>query len=159
MQAPVTTDFLEIDRLTDGEIVLQCTEKKPADPQKGYVPAYHFRILSPDGAEMGVCDLRVGYTESLYYGGHIGYRIAEQYRGNHYAGKAVKLLLGLAKRHGMDHLFITCVPENTASYRTCVWAGGRYLETAELPKDNEMRVNDGKTRVCVFRWDLEGGEP
>lgn len=145
---------MDIDRLTDGEITLRCAEKRPADPAKGFVPAYHFEILSPAGEKAGVCDLRLGYTENLYYGGHIGYTVDPPFRGRHYAGKAVKLLLALAKRHGMDHLFITCVPENAASYRTCVWAGGRYLETADLPEDNDMRVNDGKTRVCVFRWDI-----
>lgn len=154
MPSAVRTEFLDVDRLTDGEITLKCAEKTPADSKKGFVPAYHFEILSLSGEKAGVCDLRLGYTESLYYGGHIGYTVDPPFRGSHYAGKAVKLLLALAKRHGMDHIFITCVPENAASYRTCVWAGGQYLETADLPEDNDMRVEDGKTRVCVFRWDL-----
>lgn len=38
---------------------------------------------------MGQCDLRIGYNERLYYGGHIGYQIDEKYRGHHYSKKPV----------------------------------------------------------------------
>ena len=151
------TEFMDTDFLRDGEIFLKCTEQNPGDPAKNWVPAYHFAICAPDGTEMGKCDLRLGHSQRLYYGGHIGYRVEEPYRGHHFAGKAVKLLLELAKRHELGHLYITCDPSNAASYKTCVWAGGRFIETVELPEDNDMRVEDGKTHVCVFRWDIENG--
>lgn len=40
---------------------------------------------------MGYCDLRIGYNDNLYYGGHIGYGINEEYRGHHYDAKACEL--------------------------------------------------------------------
>lgn len=148
------TEFMNTEFLRDGEIYLKCVKQAPADPVKDFSPAYHFAICALDGTEMGKCDLRIGHKEKLYYGGHIGYRVEEPYRGHHYAGKAVKLLLELAKRHEMGHIYVSCDPTNDASYKTCLYAGGKYLETVELPEDNDMRIEDGKTQVCVFRWDL-----
>ncbi|MGM9661734.1 MAG: GNAT family N-acetyltransferase [Oscillospiraceae bacterium] len=103
---------------------------------------------------MGTCDLRIGHNESVYYGGNIGYRIAEPYRGHHYAGKACRLLLALAKRHGTDCLIITCSQDNWPSRKTCEYAGGRLVEIAELPEDNGMRVEDGETHKCICRFEL-----
>ncbi len=43
---------------------------------------------------MVLCYFRIGYSEGLFFGGHIGYTIDEKYRGNHYSAKACKLLFG-----------------------------------------------------------------
>ena len=64
------------------------------------------------------------------------------------------LLFELAKRHGMDHLYITCDPDNWPSRKTLEYLNGELLEIAELPEDNDMRVNDGDTEKCIFRFDL-----
>ena len=146
--------FLNTDFLENEEIKLRLSRLDEADPERNRVPAYHFDICSPEGSVMGSCDLRVGYTEGLYYGGHIGYSINEEYRGHRYAAKACRLLFGLAKKHGMEYLYITCGPDNTASLKTCRCLGGEFLGTAELPEDNDMRQNRGETRVCVFRFSL-----
>ena len=53
----------------------------------------------------------------------------------------------------MDHLIITCVPENAASAKTCERAGGKYIETADIPEDNEMYA-EGKRRVRIYWFDL-----
>ena len=53
---------------------------------------------------MGRCALRIGYNDSLYYVGHIGYSVYEKYRGHHYAAKACKLLFLLAKKLFVYHL-------------------------------------------------------
>lgn len=103
---------------------------------------------------MGACNFRIGYTPGLYYAGHIGYGVDEAYRGNYYAAKACRLLFHLAKKHKMDYLYITCNPDNIASKKTCESLGGRLLEVAELPEDNERRLNNGDTHKCVFQYDL-----
>lgn len=146
--------FLDTDSLKDDEIELELIRTADADPVRGWVPAYYFFICSRQGERMGKCDLRIGYKEGLYYGGHIGYEIYEPFRGNHYAAKACRLLFAFAKKHGMDHLFITCDPDNTASRKTCEYLGGKLLEIAQLPEDNDMRVNDGDTEKCVFIFEL-----
>lgn len=54
----------------------------------------------------------------------------------------------------MDYLIITCNPDNYASGRTCEYVGCHFIETVELPKDNNMRIEDGETEKCIFRIDL-----
>lgn len=102
---------------------------------------------------MGVCDLRIGYNDNLYFGGHIGYRIFPEYRGNHYAGKACLLLFQLARKHNMEYLYITCNPDNYASKKTCEYAGGKLLEIVELPEGNDMR-DDGEFEKCIYKFTL-----
>ena len=148
-------EFLDTSFLEDGEIKLALERTADENPVRNWVPAYYFLICDKAGRKMGTCDLRVGYREGLYYGGHIGYAVDEPFRGRHYAAKACRLLFLLAERHGMDHLFITCDPDNFASRRTCEILGGELLEIAELPEDNDMRVNDGDTHKCVYRFGLK----
>lgn len=147
-------EFLDTSFLESDEIKLVLTRTAKADPVRKWVPAYHFHICDKRGNVMGNCDLRIGYADGLYYGGHIGYAVKEEYRGRHYAAKACRLLFELAKKHGMDHLYITCDPENMPSRKTCEYLNGELLEIAELPEDNDMRVNDGDTRKCIFRFTL-----
>lgn len=146
--------FYSADFLDDGEIRLILDHTADEDPVRQWVPAYHFFICDRQGNRMGVCDLRIGYNERLYYGGHIGYRVFEPYRGHHYAAKACRLLFALARKHGMAYLYITCNPENTASRRTCEALQGELLEIAELPDDNDMRAENGETHKCIFRFAL-----
>ena len=44
-------------------------------------------------------------------------------------------------------------PENAASARTCEIAGGKLLQTARIPEDNEMYA-EGKRFVRVYRLEL-----
>jgi len=150
----MSTDFLNTDFLEDDEIKLTVERLSEGNPQRKWVPAYHFNICDKDGNVMGNCDLRIGYNDNTYYGGHIGYSIDEPYRGHRYAAKACRLLFSLAKKHGMEYVIITCNPDNLPSRKTCEHLGGVLLETAELPEDNDMRVNEGETHKCIFRFDL-----
>ena len=143
------TDFLETD-----EIKLVLENASQGDPVKGWVPAYCFLIQDRQGNNIGYCDLRIGYVDSLYYSGHIGYGIYEPYRGHHYAAKACRLLFELARKHGMEYLYITCNPTNLASRKTCEYLGGELLEIAELPEDHDLRSEEGHTHECIFRFEL-----
>lgn len=144
----INTDFLQND-----EIKLVLEKAVDGDDEKGWVPAYHFAICNLDGTKMGVCDLRIGHNDNLYYGGNIGYRVDEPYRGHHYAGKACLLLFELAKRHELGYIIITCNPDNYASRRTCEYAGGELLEIAQLPEGNDMRAG-GETEKCIYKFVL-----
>ena len=53
----------------------------------------------------------------------------------------------------MHDVYITCTPDNDASARTIELAGGKYLETARIPEDNEMYL-EGKRQVKIYRVDL-----
>ena len=74
-------------------------------------------------------------------------------RGHHYATKACQLLFKQARKHDMDYIIITCVPENIASSRTCEIAGGNYIETKAIPKNNEM-YEEGKRFVKIFKFEI-----
>lgn len=145
--------FFDAKVMTDGEILLMLDKKVAGDPMKAWLPSYHYAICDKAGHRMGICDLRIGYNRNVYFGGNIGYGIDEPYRRNHYAGKACRLLFGLAKRHGMDYLVITCNPENFPSRRTCEYAGGILERIVDLPMDNEMRL-EGETRKCIYEFSL-----
>lgn len=147
-------EFLDTNFLFDDEITLNLQKTVPGDAEREWLPAYHFAVCDKRGNEMGVCDLRIGHNAKTYYGGNIGYRIYEAYRGHHYAGKACLLLFELAKKHGMDHLIITCNPDNYASRKTCEYAGCRLTEIVPLPQDNDMRTEDGETEKCIYRIEL-----
>ena len=145
--------FFDTSDLQDGEIKLHLLRTAEADPERGWLPAYHFEIHLLDGTKVGFCDLRVGHNENTYMGGNVGYTVFPPFRGKRYAAKACRLMLLLGKRHGMDHLFITCAPDNMASAKTCEIAGGKLLEIAEIPKDHEMYAR-GKRQVRVYRFQL-----
>ncbi|MBP3337886.1 MAG: GNAT family N-acetyltransferase [Lachnospiraceae bacterium] len=142
----MNTEFLKSDEI---QLVLEKTVE--GNVEKDWVPAYHFAICNNEGRKVGVCDLRIGHNDRLYYGGNIGYGIDEQFRGNHYAGKACLILFELAKKHEMEYLIITCNPDNYASRKTCEYAGGQLLEIVELPEDNDMRER-GETNKCIYKF-------
>ena len=147
--------FLDTGFLRSDEILLKLDHT--VDPSQtgrtDWLPAYHFSICLPDGTEAGVCDLRIGHNESVYYGGNIGYRVPPAHRGRHYAGKACLLLFQLAEKHGMEYLYITCNPENMASRKTCEFAGGVLEGIVELPPDNDMYL-EGERQKCIYRFSL-----
>lgn len=145
--------FLDTAFLKSDEIYLQLDHVAEGNPAKQWVPAYHFNICLPDGTPVGKCDLRIGHNEKLYIGGNIGYRVEEEYRGHHYAGKACKLLFKLAKKHELGYVYITCSVNNTASAKTCEYAGGKLVATEPVPEDNDM-YQDGYRWVHVYRFEL-----
>lgn len=117
------------------------------------VPTYFFRMMSGFSAhELGTINLRVGSTVHIErYAGHIGYGVHPQYRGHHYAARSVMLLLPLARRLGIDPMWITCDPENGASRRSLEIAGAEFVEIVDVPPDCGIRKYGGKLRKCRYR--------
>lgn len=148
-------EFHNPGRLADGELELVLAAKSPADPMRGWVPAYRFRmVLAGQGQEVGRIDLRVGDTPHIHmYAGHIGYEVLPEHRGHRYAARACRLLLELARSHGLETLWITCNPDNWASRRTCELAGARFVEIVDLPEDTDM-YRQGERQKCRYRIDL-----
>lgn len=145
--------FVDTGFLKNNEIQLKLEKTVEGNGEKDWVPAYHFAICNKEGIKMGVCDLRIGHNDKLYYGGNIGYRIEEEYRGNNYAGKTCLLLLELARIHNLEYVIITCNPDNVASRKTCEYVGGELLEVVELPMDSDMRKR-GETQKCIFKFNI-----
>ena len=145
--------FFDTCFLNNEEIQLILEKNIEENPEKGWVPAYLFAICNAAGEKMGTCDLRIGHNQGLSYGGNIGYRIEEKYRGHHYAGKACLLLFELAKKHDLGYVIITCNPDNYASRKTCEYVGGELLEIVELPEENDMRQR-GEKQKCIYKITL-----
>ena len=146
-------EFFDTRDLRSDEIFLRLIDTCEAQPEKRWLPMYRFDICLTSGLKIGYCDLRVGHNDKTYIGGNIAYNVDEPYRGHHYASKACRLLFGLARKHDLGYLIITCSPENGASSRTCQIAGGTLLEIADIPEDNEM-YEEGERKVMVYRFEL-----
>jgi predicted acetyltransferase len=147
--------FVNPGRLVDGDLELVLYERYWGDPAQGKVPAYRFLMTrARDGEEVGSIELRVGNGDNIVlYAGHIGYGVEPIHRGHHYAARAVRLLLPLARRHGIDPVWITCNPDNLASCRTCELAGATLVEIVDLPAESEMR-HQGERQKCRYRLEL-----
>ena len=130
--------------------------RQAGDQPGGRVPAYHFWMLVPPGAGAppiriaGGIGLRVGTNPEIeLYSGNIGYHVYPPARGRHYAERACRLVFPLARRHGMDRLWITCNPDNLASRRTCERLGATLIEVVTIPKDHPFRAR-GETAKCRY---------
>jgi predicted acetyltransferase len=132
--------------------------RHPGESQRDNIPSYHFwlRLTGPDAPLRiaGGIGLRIGNTSNIKnYIGHVGYNVYPPARGRHLAERACRLLLPLAKRHGLKMLWITCNPENQASRRTCERLGGVLVDTVKVPPDHEL-YSRGELQKCRFRIDL-----
>jgi predicted acetyltransferase len=116
------------------------------------VPTYDFRMVhAATEEELGGIRLRIGSTPHIeLYAGHIGYNVLLHHRGHHYAARAVRLLLPLARRVGINPLWITCDPQNHASRRTLELAGARFVEIVDVPMNCVIRQS-GHPRKCRYR--------
>lgn len=148
-------EFHNPGELIDGDLQLVLEEMNPADPAKGFVPEYRFKmVLAGFEEKIGGINLRIGDTERLVkYSGHIGYGVEPEHRGHRYAARSVRLLLPLARQHGMETLWITCNPDNAASRKTCELAGAKFTEIVDLPEDTDM-YQEGARQKCRYRLDL-----
>ncbi len=152
-------DFKNPGTLIDKDLELFLVEEYPGDSNVGYVPEYRFEMrLTGTETKVGTICLRIEDTEDLkMYGGHIGFEVLETYRGNKYAARASRLLLPLAKEHGLNTLWITCDPSNEPSKKTCELIGGKLTGIVDVPKDYPM-YEQGHRQKCRYRLDLDEHE-
>ena len=138
-------------KLRDGELQLDFTEYKTHSYHR--VPTYFFNMVHvPTGKEAGTINLRVASTPHVErYAGHIGYGVHPAHRGHHYAARSVVLLKPLARRLGLDPLWITTDPENRASRRSLELSGAEFVEIVDVPMNCGIRIYGGKTRKCRYR--------
>lgn len=112
-------------------------------------------VQAGSGEELGTIRLRVGDSRHVVmYAGHVGYGVDERHRGHGYAGRALRMLLTVARRLGLDALWVTCDPENVASRRTLERLGARLVEEVDVPPDCVI-FQSGHPRKCRYRIDLD----
>jgi predicted acetyltransferase len=115
------------------------------------VPTYFFRMIdTASGSEVGRINLRAAVDRhTCFHAGHVGYEVHPDSRGHRYASRALLLLKPLARQLGIDHLSITCDPDNIASRRSCEIAGATLVGVFELPEDCVIHRN-GRPRKCLY---------
>lgn len=148
--------FIDPGKLVDGDLELVLVGKDGADSARKLVPWYTFEMRKTGtSTRRGRIKLRIGRTRILLrYAGQVGYLVLKRYRGHRYAARSCRLLLPLARAHGLTTLWITCKPKNTASRKTLELAGGRYVETVRIPKGIKMH-DMGYRFVRRYRFDLK----
>lgn len=120
------------------------------DLPNGFNP-YYIYLMVVDGHEVGKIVLREGTDEEMYYSGHIGYSVYEEYQGHYYAYQGCLLLRTCVEK---AELIITCDPHNYASLKTIQKLGCEYVETARVPKTYRKVFAEDEREKMIFRWKL-----
>lgn len=148
--------MIELDGMQDEKIKLTLHNMLPhGHRDMGDMPILFFNIRLLDGTRIGKCDLRVGNSDITEILGHVGYEIEEEYRGNHYAVRACKLMLTYAKKAGMKRVFITCDDDNFPSRRTCELLGMELEGIFQVPPGiAAYDYKNGSGIKCRYVMDL-----
>jgi tagatose 1,6-diphosphate aldolase len=148
----VSTDhviYLDPGELVDGDLALALEATLAADPARGHhLPAYRFAMRRAGSkTKVGEIGLKIG--EPPQHLGHIWYRVFPAYRGHRFAARACRLVVPLARRHGLDPLRITCREDNLASRRTAALAGAEFVGVVETPPGYSDWRGPVRTK-CVY---------
>ena len=142
--------FKEFDLLSDGTITLRLTEQNPGSDE---IPPYYYYDIEDAIGHAGKISVRVGDNAHSYYNGHIGYEIDAARRGRHYALRACKLVLPVARAHGMRRIYLTCGESNIASRRTIEALGAVLMEIADIP-ESCFFWRPGIEKYRIYRLDI-----
>ena len=137
---------------SDGVIDLTASSRDETDEKCGIVDCYAFDI-HPAGSHRyaGYVSIRVGESPELYFLGHVGYRVEEMYRGNHFALRACRLLEERLALMDFRSLVITNDPDNLPSRKTCEELGCVLERTTPVPPEYRYIVN-GSAAKCRYIW-------
>ena len=113
-------------------------------------PMHRYAIMV-DNFIVGSIDFRQGNDPWLYWGGHIGYNIAQIYRGNHYAYKACVALIPIMHSYGFDHVYISASPENIASIKTIEHLNVELLQEGNVEPGHWL-IRQGEPVKRVYLW-------
>jgi predicted acetyltransferase len=146
----------ESDYFSDGVIELRIAFTYDGNGDKGTVPFYGCRIcLAGTDTRVGTISLRlnVDQNQELYYDGHIGYFIKEEFRGKEYGVRGCKLASYLALIEGITELMISCNVENHSSIRVIEKLGAKMVDTIDVP-DEYLDEHDTGSRRNRYQWNL-----
>jgi tagatose 1,6-diphosphate aldolase len=119
--------------LSFGDVRLRFVQVIAGEPSKGFVPAYHFRIVNAGASDVGHINFRIGDTEHVHFcAGHIGFEIREEFRGHGYAYQACCAIAPFV-RSVYRGVMITCDSDNFASIKTICRLGARFIDEVPVP--------------------------
>jgi RimJ/RimL family protein N-acetyltransferase len=141
--------FIDVALPPDGDLRLVLAGCVPAENGPWGVPAYAFSMQGPEGEYLGRIRLRVGWSEDVIrYAGHVGYAVEPAHRGHRYAARACRLIMPLAREHGMTHLWITCQPDNLPSRRTLELLCAECSGITDVPPEYPLDAGAERKKVC-----------
>jgi tagatose 1,6-diphosphate aldolase len=140
--------------LAFGRVRLRFVRIVPGDESRGLVPAYHFRIVNGEGADVGHINFRVGDTDHVRVcAGHIGFEVLQDFRGRGYALEACRALAPFV-RSIYSVVTITANPDNSASIHTIEKLGATFFDEAPVPP-HDPAFSAGARRKRRYQWSLE----
>ena len=100
-----------------------------------------------------VGDICIHNSEDFSYEGNVGYTIKREFRNNHYATRALKLLKELVKsKSGVRKtLYVATLPNNIKSQKVALNNGGVLCYDGSVPKNERINYIDGVEKVKVYR--------
>lgn len=152
MITPLTEDLPPAppEDLSFAEVTLRFVRVVPGEPSRGFVPYFHFRILA-DGVDVGHINFRVGDTEHVRVcAGHIGFEIAECFRGRGYALQACQAIAPFV-RSVCERVTMTCDPDNLASKRTIECLGAQFVDEVVVPV-HDPHFERGSRNKRRYTW-------
>lgn len=129
---------------------LEIIEKNQGDDV--ILPFYWYDIYMGD-KPVGKISIRIGDNYHSYYNGHVGYEVDPENRGHRYSLEALKLVLPVAKHHGMERIYLTCDQSNEVSRRIIELSGAKLLEIAKVPRDY-FAWREGIEDHCIYQLDI-----
>ncbi|MBK1881959.1 GNAT family N-acetyltransferase [Luteolibacter pohnpeiensis] len=152
MTAPLTDDLpTPPETLSLGEVTLRLARVVSGEPSRGFVPYFHFRIIAADGSDVGHINFRVGDTEHVRVcAGHVGFEIAESFRGHGYALQACRAIAPFV-RSVCEAVTITCDPDNLASRRTIERLDAQFVDEVAVPAHDPHYQRGSRTKRR-YRW-------
>lgn len=148
--------FLNGFRQVDGNLSLEFHRRDKTTAPDNKIFSYKFKIIDTDtGQEAGNINLKAGYSKNIVnYRGNIGFTIYENFRGNHFASKACRLLIPLFKILDMPKIWVTCNVNNHASQKSIAAFGATYIDTRTIPKESPLisyYAEEARTKLR-FLW-------
>ena len=151
--------FREPGVLQGDDFYLVLAGTTPAAPERGIVPAYAFHVkVTGSDAPVGRINLRIGTNEHIQrYAGNLGYQIEAAHRGRRLAERAIRLILPIARSHGMTEIWVGCNPDNHASRRTCERLGAELVEIIDVPRETifTKKAIARRAAICCACRDVE----
>ncbi|WP_162140239.1 GNAT family N-acetyltransferase [Haploplasma axanthum] len=142
----------KFDEIKNDKIMLKIIEKNQGN--ENTIPFYYYDIyLLNTNKQIGKISIRIGNDYSSYYNGNIGFEINKDDQGNNYSYHASKLVIEVAKYHGMEYLNLSCEHDNIASSKIIEKLGSVFIEETVPPKDYVFYY-EGISKHKIYRLSI-----
>jgi len=133
--------------MTAGQIRLETALIYPAESSPWGVRAVRYAIMRGELA-VGTISLRPAATYlTTHLAGQIGFEIDLAHRGKGFAQAAVRALFPVMREHGLDEVWITTTPANTASQRTLAALGAELAGEVPIPAWYDSFARGERTKL------------